>query len=199
MTIQRQTGLFLSIFTSAVVFNHWAHGELTSYDIVYGIIIPLLGFTAIFESTASKLIQVFIMALVGALMVYAGGDSIYLGVVIMAVTALRAFTYGFLISRAMAKIVSMGSVFSMIIIVSTGFDLLRAAVWVMMGGAILWHIWTDLSILVEKAKQADEADKRRLEQKLETSEALLEETVKAGMVLVDEIKSKEIGNGCTDK
>lgn len=198
MTVQRQTGLIITIFTSAVVLNHLVHGELSAYDLIYSALIPFLAMTAIFESVASKLFHVVILASVGALMVYVGGDSIYLGVVIMAVTYLRAFTYGFLNTWARTKVVTMSAIFGLIIFFSTGFDPVRTALWMMMGSVILWFFWSDLRVLVAKARVADEAEKKNLEQRLVNSEALLEETVEAGMVLVKEIKSKDAEHECKE-
>ena len=195
MTTQRQAGIFLSVFSAVVVINHWVHSELSMYDLVYSILASPLILTIIFESIAYKWFQVFIISFVGVLMVYAGGDSIYLGVVIMAMAYLFAYTYGFLETYARAKSLVMVAVFTVTVFLATGLDPLRTLTWMMMCAVVLWAFWINAKHLVGKAKKAEELAKKSLEQSLAMSEALLEETVKAGMVLVDEIKSKDGGNG----
>lgn len=196
MTTQRQTGLFLTLFTSAVVFNHWVHAELTIYDAIYAIMIAPLAITGFLESAWCKGIQVLVIAWVGIMMVYAGEESIYLGVVIMVAACLFSYTYGFLETWPRVKMSALAGVFVVTVLIATDLDPLRAGTWIMMGVGVLWVFWLNAKHLIEKDRKASEIIQMDLKRRAAMSEALLEETVKAGMVLVEEIKNKDAENGC---
>lgn len=169
---------------------------MTIYDAIYAVMAIPLAVTAGPESAWLKVVQVAIVTWVGVMMVYAGEESIYLGVVIMVASALLSYTYGFLETWARVKASAFSGVFIITVFMATDFDILRALTWIMMGLGVLLFFWSIAKEGMEKVKKAGEIIQMELKRRAEKSEALLEETVKAGMVLVDEIKSKDVEHGC---
>ncbi len=197
MTTQRMTGAWLSFFTSCVVVNHFLQSQVSWFDIVYaGFLAPLVA-SAFIESKALKIFQVAVIFIAGAVIVSMDQPSQPAGFVIMAFAPMYSYTYGLLSKHIWIKSAAFLLAYAILFLFSLK-NPLTAAMWLMMCFTIHAGIWVNVRHLVDKARRADEIVKRNLEQDLVTSEALLEETVKAGMVLVNELKSKDAENGCKE-
>lgn len=188
MTAQRKTGILLSIFTSFVVLNHAVRLSFTWYDFVYiAILIPLI-FSSIVECKASKVSQVVIFAFTGLLMVYAGDDSVYLGVVIVAISYMYSYTYGLLDSRPILKSSVIVFIFVSMVFIATGFDIVQTILWTFMCSMVFWSFWVNAKDLIAKAARADELENQLLKSQLENA------TI-AGTILVNEIKHQGASYG----
>lgn len=195
MTVQRMTGAWLSPFTSCVVLNHYIQNQLSIFDVVYGAFLIPLVLSAFIESRPLKIFQVVILLVAGAFIVSMDPPSRAIGFVIMFFAPMYAHTYGFMDKHLPAKIAGFVSVYIILFAFSLT-DILGAIMWLWMCITIHGAYWLNVQDSIRKNRRADEIIKRNLEQELGTTEALLKETVSAGMILVDEIKSKEEKHGC---
>ncbi len=189
MTIQRTVGAWLSVFTSCVIVNHWIQGQLSEFDWLYlGFLLPLV-MSAFFDAQVMKLFQVVVILLAGGVMVLTDDYSRPFGFIIMAFSMLFSFTYGFLATKTRTKLAAFGAVYLVLFTVGLG-KVGSSVMWVFMGG-----LWLNFKHLIEKARKAEELERMAMKQELLASETLLRQTVDAGMVLIQEIKSKEHPNG----
>ena len=194
MTAQRITGTWLFIFTVCVVLNHVLQSSLSWFDAVYSVFGVPLGLSAIFESRALKVAQVAIIFATGALISILSQETMPIGFVLMAFAQMYAYTYGFLATNLLVKMVVFSAVYGVVFAVSLQNGA-SALMWVLMSVTIHGAIWINVRHLVERARKADELERIQLEHDLVTSQTLLEEAVSAGVVLVEEIKHKEADDG----
>lgn len=192
------TGGWLSIFTACVILNHLFQGALSWFDAVYGVFLIPLAASFFWESKALKLFQVGVILLSGIIMLLPRDEtSRTVGMVIMSFSMMFAYTYGFLATRPVVKLLVFGAVY-IGLFVSSLENIGNGTMWVFMAFTIPGAIWVCSRELIEKARRLDELEKSHLKQDLIASETLLRETVDAGMVLVKEIKGKDAKDGCEE-
>lgn len=194
-TTQRLTGGWLFFFTSCVVVNHFIQGNVSPFDLIYAAFLVPLGASAVIESKAMKVLQVSVILLTGSIMVVLGEPNTALGFVIMAAAPLYSNTYGFLVRHTKIKIAALTLLYLGILFISFQ-NWLTSAMWIMMCITINGGVWINVRHMIERARKADELEKRQLEQDLKNSQNLLHKAVSAGVVLVEEIKHKEAEHGC---
>jgi len=195
---QRIAGAWLSIFTACVVLNHFLQANLSWYDAVYCLLLVPLVASSFVEAKVFKVFQVSIILLTGVLMlVQEDVSSRPVGMVIMAFSQMFAYTYGFLSKHQTTKLLVFGSIYLTLFVLSIG-NIGNSIMWVFMCFTIHGGIWLCARELIEKARRLDELERQALKQTILVNETLLRETVDAGMVLVQEIKSKESKDGCEE-
>lgn len=197
---QKAVGVFLTAFAFLVCFNT---AVVSEHRHLLFFTVPLTGIllcTAIFENALMKGIQVVLIAATGAISSFMTDGSPYIGMTVLAVAIVHAFTFGFFDTFPRAKAFAIGISLFVLFYASTPNEvkLFSATLRLMMCTAIFGVFFFSVKTLVEKARRLDEIEKHELEQKIATSEALLQETVQAGMVLVNEIKSKDAQDGCKE-
>lgn len=191
------TGAWLSFFTSCVVFNHVIQSSVTFFDLICVVAFAPLLISSFVESNLLKWFQVAVILISGSAIVAIDPPSQPAGFVIMAFAPMFTNTYGLLEKHLTIKLTILAAVYLALFAISLQ-NPVSAIMWLMMCITINAGIWVNVSHLIEKARRLDEIAMRTLEQNLVTNEALLEETVKAGMVLVKEIKSKDVHHGCEE-
>jgi hypothetical protein len=176
------------------VLNHAAQGQLSWFDAAYSVFVVPLGLSAVFESRVLKWAQVGIIFATGVLISVLSQETLAIGFVLMAFAQMFAYTYGFFSGNVAIKVGIVSVVYAVLFVISLQ-NVASAIMWTMMSITIHGGIWINVRHLVERARKADELEKMHLEQDLMKSQALLEEAVSAGVVLVEEIKHKEADDG----
>lgn len=188
MNTQRITGIWILVFTGCVVLNHAFQGQLSFFDAIYGIMcIPLVA-SVFVDRQWARLAQVVAIIGTGAIMIVVSDYSRPFGFLIMVVGQLYVYRYGFLKRHSLAKVVVLSVVYAGLFF-ATLSNFGNAVLWLFMAITCQGGVWLPVWDMIKE-------NRKDLEQTLAKKEALLGETVEAGMVLVNEIKSKENKNGC---
>lgn len=203
MTTQRLVGTVLSLFTLAVVVAHLWQGTLSSYDILYGFVFAGLFLSVVVEHPGLKLVQTAVIFVVGVAVLHSGGDGRFVGPVIMSLAYTQVYAYGGSKVLAMFRdLVWYASYFTLLTVVPGTFNtnsISDALLWLCLCFVIHVLVLSGAKDLADKSARLDALEKAQLQQKLEEDRNLITETVKAGVVLADELRRKESCHDTEDK
>lgn len=118
-------------------------------------------------------------------------ESAYIGLVILSVAFLQAYTYGFFKTKGPLKMILWGISYLCLFIFTSSNDFIEALLWLLICIATQAMFYINAMDLIEKAKRADELEKLFLKESLKDS-------LEAGLVLSNEIKTKGTENGCQE-
>lgn len=190
MITQRITGAWIAFFTGCVVLNHAILGQLSIFDAIYGVVCVPLVASVFVDRQWARMAQVVAILSTGALMVVVSDYSRPFGFLIMAGGQLYVYRYGFLSRHLLFKVIAMAVAY-LVLFLATSSNPGNAILWFFMAITCQGGVWLPVWDLIKE-------NRKELEKTIATKEALLEETVEAGMILVNEIKNKEANCDCKE-
>jgi len=175
------------VFISCVTLNHLIRGQMSWFDVLYGgFSVPLL-WSCFVDRAWLKVFHVCLFLITGGLLVYLSEYSRPIGFVIMAFAEIYAYTYGLLKKAMKTKLAIFASAYFFIFSIALDQDPQSGFMWVFMCGMIHFALWVNAKDLIEKAKKADELEKKFLTESLTQS-------LRAGLILAGEHK-KDLEHG----
>lgn len=189
MIIQKPVGSTLGILSLIVFGGNLINGN-TSLD-VFAVLLSavVLFLTCIKANTFSKLLQVLVIFLMGVLVAVSPSGNTGITVIIFSCAYVLVYTYDFL--KDLFEVKSFLYLIAVLLIYYIRSDNVISAILYTsfcVSLTIIQYIIT--KHFVDKAKELDDLKLRLLQSELTESRHTLELTIKAGMLLVKEIKNK---------
>lgn len=180
-------GIGLALFLFCVSIVHFIGGNWKYDDSLYVGLALISLLTSFLNYRFSYYTQIGIM-LFGALFVGVTSDnSRYISILIISFSYIGAVSYGFFTKHHFIANVAWYSVVTSIFLVSCDFDILETIKWALLVSFCHIAQWAFMRNIVQRARLADILEKEKLRH-------ALVETVEAGMILSEEIKTRGCEN-----
>jgi hypothetical protein len=207
--IQERVGILFSILSLVLLISKLIYSIINNNlntfvieDFPFILYIIIFGITIFWKNKITRIVQIIVTFLTSLIALYSSIDSPFFGLVMLIFSILLYWCYGFFQNNKLIKSIIFGALlypfFTFIYLYDDPKKYLRSFQWWLFIIVFLFLLWIIFQEQINKEEKNNMLLVKKYEEKMEVLQEQLEASIKAGIDLLDIIKSsdKHKGDDC---